>query len=156
MKVSGEEWALGYYQRRMEEFYNDLLDVLRSGRFIFCDEIREEEPYILQPDTELIVFEEVLTGDPYDSESMFELLGCLVRRGWQIKMNFMSRNCLIGNVVVKIGEKWFAFGQCRRNDYEELYVAEIWPLKYVLPRIEKMEVKLKYAKAIREEALIPP
>lgn len=152
MGVSREESALAYYQRKMEKFYDDLLDVLRGGRFGFYDEIRDEEPYILHPDIELIVFEDVLNGDPNDPESMLGLLGSLVRKGWQIKMNFVARNCLIGNVVVKIYDKWFAFGQCRRDDDGELYVAEIWPLKYVLPRIEKMEVKLKYAKAVWGEA----
>ncbi|MEM3551461.1 MAG: hypothetical protein QXQ94_08815 [Candidatus Bathyarchaeia archaeon] len=158
MEVSGEVSALANYQRKMEEFYNDLLDVWFRGCFgLYTDVFCEEEPYVLHPDIELVFFEDVLNVDPNDPEQpMLRLLGSLVKRGWQIKMNFMARNCLLGNVVVKIGDKWFAFGQCRRDDYGEPYVAEIWPLKYVLPRIEKMEVKLKYAKAIREEALIPP
>jgi hypothetical protein len=60
-------------------------------------------------------------------------------------MKFMASDCILGNVAVKIGDKWIAIGQCRKNEDGISYVAQIWPLKYILPRINKMEVKLRCA-----------
>lgn len=104
----------------------------------------EWEPFVLHPEIELVVFEDILYSDPNDPEPVHELLKTLACRGWQITMNFMASDCLLGNVAVKIGDKWFAFGQCRKDEEGEPYVAEIWPLKYVLLNLSKMEVKPSY------------
>jgi hypothetical protein len=53
----------------------------------------------------------------------------------------MAPDCILGNVAVKFGDKWFAIGECRKNEDGIPYVAQIWPLKYTLPRINKIEVK---------------
>jgi hypothetical protein len=82
---------------------------------------------------------------PYD-DSIEIMLGFMVKKGYEIMMNFLEKDVILGNVAVKLGDRWFAFGQCR-NDIEEneQYTTEIWPLKYVLPRIHQMEVKLMRA-----------
>lgn len=137
-----EEATILYYQKRMEDFYDDLLAVWRSGPFEICANMSEDEPYILHPDMELVLFEEVLCSYPNDPYFIHELLRQVAEKGWQIILNFMAPDCLLGNVAVKVGDKWFAFGQCRKDEDGEPYVAEIWPLKYVLPRISKMEINL--------------
>jgi hypothetical protein len=132
-----------FYQRELERFYDDLIDVFWRNHFCFwtkaCSYLNE--PYIPKPDAELIVFEDVLHADPAYPEPLDELLMCLIERGWKIIMNFMAPDCILGNVAVKLGEKWFAIGQCRKDRKGNPYVAQIWPLKYVLPRIHKMEIK---------------
>jgi hypothetical protein len=153
MEVSVKEFPQSFYQRRIEEFYNDLIDVFWRNRFGLYTDPCKDEPYIVKPDIELIVFEDILYGDPYDSEPMEKLLSHLAEKGWQIIMNFMAQDCLLGNVAVKIGDKWFAFGQCRKNEDNEPYVAEIWPLKYVLSRISKMELKPFYCIVFRPDTM---
>jgi len=148
VSVEGSVWS--FYQQKMDEFYGDLLDVWRSGPFQICSGVSMEEPYVLHPDMELVLFEEVLHVDPNDPEPLHELLRRLTEKGWEIIINFMARDCILGNVAVKIGDKWFAFGQARKNEDGEPYVAEIWPLKYVLPRLSKMEIKPKIAINIKK------
>jgi hypothetical protein len=99
------------------------------------------EPYIPKPDVELILFEDIIHADPAYPDPLHELLTCLIKRGWKIIMNFMAPDCILGNVAVKFGDKWFAIGECRKNEDGIPYVAQIWPLKYTLPRINKIEVK---------------
>jgi len=81
-------------------------------------------------------------------ETLEDLLLHLIKKGWKIIMNFMAPDCLLGNVAVKLGDKWIAIGQCRKNENGLPYVAQIWPLKYVLPRIRKMEIKPKFASSL--------
>jgi hypothetical protein len=136
---------LSFYQRELERFYNDLVNVFWRNHFGFWTEACSElnEPYIPKPDVELIVFEDILHADPAYPEPLHELLICLIEKGWQIIMNFMTPDCILGNVAVKIGDKWIAIGECRKNRDGIPYVAQIWPLKYILPRINKMEIKPK-------------
>jgi hypothetical protein len=72
---------------------------------------------------------------------MDELLAHLAKKGWQMIMNFMAPDCILGNVALKLGAKWFAIGECRKGRDGVPYVVQIWPLKYILPRIHKMEIK---------------
>ena len=136
---------LSFYQRELERFYNDLVNVFWRNHFGFWTEACSElnEPYIPKPDVELIVFVDILHADPAYPEPLHELLICLIEKGWQIIMNFMAPDCILGNVAVKLGDKWIAIGECRKNRDGILYVAQIWPLKYILPRINKMEIKPK-------------
>jgi len=131
-----------FYQRELERFYNDLIDVFWRNHFAFwteaCDYLNE--PYIPKPDVELIVFEDVIHTYPNDQRFMDELLAHLAKKGWQMIMNFTAPDCILGNVAVKLGDKWFAIGECRKNRDDIPYVAQIWPLKYILPRIHKMEI----------------
>jgi len=132
-----------FYQRELERFYDDLVNVFWRNHFAFWTEACSDlnEPYIPKPDVELIVFEDVLHADPVYPDPLHEFLMCLTDKGWKIIMNFMASDCILGNVAVKLGDKWFAIGECRRNRDDIPYVAQIWPLKYVLPRIHKMEIK---------------
>jgi len=132
-----------FYQRRLECFYNDLVDVFWRNHFCFWTKACEDlnEPYIPKPDVELIVFEDVLHADPAYPEPIEEMLLYLIKKGWKIIMNFIASDCVLGNVAVKLSDKWFAIGECRKTEDGIPYVAQIWPLKYVLPRIHKMEIK---------------
>jgi len=143
METETQVSNLSFYQRELERFYDDLIDVFWRNHFGFCTEACSElnEPYIPKPDVELIVFEDILHADPAYPEPLEELLLCLIKKGWKIIMNFMAPDCILGNVAVKLGDKWIAIGECRRDEDGTPYVAQIWPLKYVLPRIHKMEIK---------------
>jgi len=134
-----------FYQRELERFYDDLIDVFWRNHFAFWTEACSDlnEPFIPKPDVELIVFEDVLHADPVYPDPLHELLMCLIHNGWKIIMNFMASDCILGNVALKLGDKWFAIGECRKDRDGIPYVAQIWPLKYILPKISKMEVKLK-------------
>jgi len=143
MEAETQVSNLSFYQRELERFYNDLIDVFWQNHFGFWTEACSDlnEPYIPKPDVELIVFEDILHADPSYPDPFHELLMCLIDKGWKIIMNFMAPDCILGNVAVKLGDKWFAIGECRRNRDGIPYVAQIWPLKYVLPHIHKMEIK---------------
>jgi hypothetical protein len=143
---------LSFYQRELERFYNDLIDVFWQKHFGFWTEACSDlnEPYIPKPDVELILFENIIYSDPAYPDPLHELLKCLIEKGWQIIMNFMAPDCILGNVAVKLGDKWIAIGECRKNRDGTPYVAQIWPLKYVLPRIHKMEIKARQVLLIRQ------
>jgi len=132
-----------FYQRELERFYDDLIDVFWRNHFCFwtkaCSYLNE--PYIPKPDVELIVFEDILHDDLAYPDPLHEFLVCLINKGWKIIMNFMAPDCILGNIAVKLGDKWFAIGECRKTEDGIPYVAQIWPLKYILPRIHKMEIK---------------
>ena len=136
---------VSFYQRELERFYDDLIDVFWRNHFRFWTEACSElnEPYIPKPDVELILFEDVIHVDPVYPDPLHELLICLVEKGWKITMNFMASDCVLGNVAVRLGDKWFAIGECRKDRDGFPYVAQIWPLKYILPKINKMEIKPK-------------
>jgi hypothetical protein len=143
MEAETQVSNLSFYQRELERFYNDLIDVFWRNHFGFWTEACRylNEPYIPKPDVELVVFEDIIHADPAYPEPVHELLIHLIEKGWQIIMNFMAPDCILGNVAVKLGDKWIAIGECRKDEDDTPYVAQIWPLKYVLPRIHKMEIK---------------
>ena len=135
-----------FYQRELERFYNDLVNVFWRNHFAFWTKACEDlnEPYIPKPDVELIVFEDVLHADPAYPDPLHEFLMCLINRGWKIIMNFMAPDCILGNLALRVGDKWFAIGECRKDRDGVPYVAQIWPLKYILPKMSKMEVKPRH------------
>lgn len=143
VKIETQVSFKSVYQRELERFYDDLIDVFWRNRFCFWTEACTylNEPYIPKPDVELIIFEDILCADPADPDPLHELLLHLVKKGWKIIMNFMAPDCIMGNVAVKLGDKWFAIGECRKDEDDVPYVAQIWPLKYILPKINKMEIK---------------
>jgi len=140
----------------MEEFYNAFAEVImQKNCYIRLDQGVEED--VLYP--ELLLFEETVCGEVYDTQ-LEELLGYVAKRGYRIAMNFYAPDVVLGNVAVKIRDRWFAFGECinqsARESQEGQYVTEIWPLKYVLPNLLQMEVKLRYAIPIRPQTQQPP
>ena len=143
---------LVFYQQKMEQFYNALADVIVQKNFyaVWLDNGVEED--VLYP--ELLLFEEAICGELHNSQ-LEELLEYVVEKGYRIMMNFYAPDVVLGNVAVKISDRWFAFGECinesARNSQEEPYVSEIWPLKYVLPNLHQMEVKIRYAILIRPQ-----
>jgi len=143
MEAETQVSDLSFYQRELERFYNDLIDVFWRNHFGFWTEACRylNEPYIPKPDVELVVFEDIIHADLAYPEPVHELLIHLIEKGWKIIMNFMAPDCILGNVAVKLGDKWIAIGECRKDEDDTPYAAQIWPLKYVLPRIHKMEIK---------------
>jgi hypothetical protein len=132
---------LVFYQHKMEQFYNDLVDTMIQNRSCLWVEGAEFEEFI--DDHDLLVFEDTLRAMPYD-DSNEAMLRCMIKKGYEIVMNSQEKDVLLGNVVVKLGDKWFAFGQCRNDVDEGLVISELWPLKYVLPRLNQNQVKLKH------------
>jgi hypothetical protein len=66
MEAETQVSNLSFYQRELERFYNDLIDVFWQNHFGFWTEACSDlnEPYIPKPDVELIVFEDILHADP--------------------------------------------------------------------------------------------
>jgi len=144
-----EQSGLLFYQEKMEQFYNVMADVIVQKNYdAWID--HGVEVAIHYP--ELFLFEESICGGPYDTE-LEELLGYVVERGYRIVMNFCAPGMVLGSIAVRIRDKWFAFGECRnegaRESEEGHYVTEIWSLKYVLPNLRQLKVKLRYAIPIR-------
>jgi len=142
------------YQQGMEQFYNTLADVIiQKNCYVWLGPGVEED--ILYP--EVLLFEETVCGDVYDDQ-LESLLQCVAERGYRLVMNFHAPDVVLGNVAVKIKDRWFAFGECRneaaREPLEGQYVTEIWPLKQVLPNLSKMEVKPSYIIPIRPQDCI--
>jgi len=133
------------HQLKMEQFYDALASVIREKNYCVWLDSYLEEGF---PNPEWLLFEESVCGEPYDTE-LEEFLGYVVEKDYRIVMNFYAPDVVLGNVAVKINGRWFAFGECRNENPEEQFVTEIWPLKYVLPKMRQMEVKLRYAVSIR-------
>jgi transcription initiation factor IIE alpha subunit len=133
----------------MEEYYNTLADVLFQKDYCAWLGPGVEED-ILHP--EVVLFEMTLCGELYDDQ-LEQLLGYVAERGYRIIMNFHAPDVVLGNVAVKIHEKWFAFGECinqsTRESQEGEYVTEIWPLKQVILNLQQMEVKPRCVFPIR-------
>jgi hypothetical protein len=110
-----------------ERFYNDLIDVFWRNHFGFWTEACRylNEPYIPKPDVELVVFEDIIHADPAYPEPVHELLMHLIEKGWQIVMNFMAPDCILGNVAVKLGDKWIAIGECRKTRRHPICCADM-------------------------------
>lgn len=137
------------YEQKMEQFYNTLADVMilknccvRLGPGVEDD--------IVYP--EVLLFDTTLSGEVYDDQ-LESLLQDAAERGYRIVKNFHASDVVLGNVSVKINDKWFAFGECinqsTKESHEGQYVTEIWPLRQVVPNLRQMEVKLRYAFPIR-------
>jgi len=136
-----------FYQQKMEQFYNAMADVImQKNYYALIDDSVEED--IICP--ELLLFEEDVCVEPTESQ-LEEFLEYVVEKGYRIVMNFYAPDVVLGNVAVKIHDKWFAFGQCRNDDWVGECVTEIWSLKYVLPNLRYMEVKLRYTIPIRPQ-----
>ena len=138
--------ALYCYQQRMEQFYMEMAKVMKEQNHGFWLEgygTQKNQPI------EEILFEQGFYVDPNDYEPTHEMLETLTERGYPIIMNFHAPDVILGNLAVKIIDKWFAFGQCKNDiDQKEIYATEIWPLKYVLPRTKQMLIKPRFSLSI--------
>ena len=135
--------ALYCYQQRMEQFYMEMAKVMKEKNHGFWLEgfgTLENQPI------EEILFEQGFYVDPNDYEPTHEMLETVAKRGYPIIMNFHAPDVILGNLAVKIKDKWFAFGQCKNDiDQKEIYATEIWPLKFILPNMKKIEVSPKFS-----------
>lgn len=132
--------SLQYYQQKMEQFYDDLIDEVRKERCYLTSEDPCFEDYIDEHD--LLIFEDTLQGMEYD-DSIEKILNCLAKKGYKLALNFQEKDVVLGNVIVRLCDRWFAFGNSRNGVAGDRCVTEIWPLRYVLPRLEKMEAQPK-------------
>lgn len=130
----------------MEQFYTDLADIVKKEWSMLYFEGFSEVDYIDEPD--LLVYEDILCSEPCTDANNVTLLQ-LIHKGYKILMNFQGPNINIGNIVVKIKNAWFAFGECLNKD-GNLYVSQIWPLKYVLPRLNLMRTELAFVFTVTE------
>lgn len=143
MEQKGFEKAgsLSHIQRMMEQFYQDFVETMRRmGAHLWTDAFNVEDPI---DDIDLIVFEETLESIEFD-DSFEELLRRLNGKNYQFRFNFQASDAILGNVVVRLGDRWFAFGSCVNDEKTGFRVKEIWPLRYMIPRMDKMETKLAY------------
>lgn len=139
--------TLSFYQRKIEDFYDDLAAVFKTlGSTAYFEGLKED---VENPD--LLVFEESIFYDPND-DSAEEFLGEMEKKGYEILMNFQEPDVVNGNVIVKIEKKWFAFGQCRKTEPGGAHVETIWPLKYVLMNIQEMETTPRQAISMRKQS----
>jgi hypothetical protein len=123
----------------MEHFYDDLAEVLKKeGVIAFCEATAAQEE-VDNPD--LLVFDQGMEFEKHDNQGE-ELLQGMLKEGYEILLNFQAADVILGNVVVKLEDRWFAFGQCRNDPHAGPYVTDIWPLKYVLMRLPKTETGL--------------
>ena len=131
------------YQQRMEQFYMEMAKVMKEKNYGFW---LEGYGTLKNQPMEEILFEEGFYIDPNDYEPTHEMLETLTERGYPIIMNFHDPDVILGNLAVKIIDKWFAFGQCKNDiDQKEIYATEIWPLKYTLLKMKYVEVNLRFA-----------
>ena len=143
--------ALYHYQQRMEQFYIEMAKVMKEKNHGFWLEgygTLKDQPI------EEILFEQGFYVNPNDYESTHEMLETLTERGYPIVMNFYAPDVILGNLAVKIIDRWFAFGQCKNDiDKKEIYATEIWPLKYVVVYMSQMEVKLRVSISVSESGV---
>jgi len=140
--------ALYCYQQRMEQFYMEMAKVMKEQNHGFWLEgygILQNQPI------EEILFEQGFYVAPSDYEPTHEMLETLTERGYLIVMNFYAPDVILGNLAVKIIDRWFAFGQCKNDiDQKEIYATEIWPLKDVLVGLKCNEIKLRFSISIEK------
>jgi len=135
--------ALYYYQQRMEQFYMEMAKVMKEKNHGFW---LEGYGTLRNQPIEEILLEQGFYVDPNDYEPTHEMLETLTERGYPTIMNFHAPDVILGNLAVKIIDRWFAFGQCKNDiDQKEIYATEIWPLKFILPNMKKIEVIPKFS-----------
>jgi len=129
------------YQEGIEKFCDDLAELLRKEGSMVYTELDEPQD-VSNP--ELLLFNEHLSYDPND-DSAEDFLKEMVKDGYKICVNFQAGDAIVGNVAVKIGNKWFAFGRCQKASDGGFYISSMWSLKFVLTNLQKMEIRLSQA-----------
>ncbi|MDI9577899.1 MAG: hypothetical protein QM398_07185 [Thermoproteota archaeon] len=100
-----------------------------------------------------------------DSEHLQKNLEIITAtKGYDIAFNFAASDACLGNVVLKIFDKWFTIGECINCTTPSLYkhqqeclqksepicIKKFWSPFYVLSRIEKMETQLNFSEPIKK------
>jgi len=133
----------------MKQFYDSLVDVAKMQGYDLNYE--KEEAYSAtwmgefgdSPKERKACF--AYYWNDRESYEWEETLQFLTKKGYNIRCNFHEKDVLLGNVVVEIDGKWFAIGECRRDDVSEPYVAKVWSQKYVLANIKSVQTQLRDA-----------
>lgn len=149
------------YEQQIKQFYDAVAEVAKKQGYIL--DFKKEKAYPCTKNGERISKRKLIrqwghlrnvpSGNWYfeyllserDSPEQKEMISMLTRRGYNIKCNFDAEDVILGNVVVKIDDKWFAIGECRNEDWGETSITEIWPLKYVISNLNRLQVQLKYS-----------
>ena len=140
--------ALYHYQQRIEQFYIEMAKVIKERNHGFW---LEGYGTLQNQPIEEILFEQGFYIDPNDYEPTHKMLETVAKRGYPIIMNFHAPDVILGNLAVKIKDRWFAFGQCKNDiDQKEIYATEIWPLKDVLVGLKCNEIKLRFSISIEK------
>ena len=133
-----EDWVA--YQQGIEKFYSVIADVLREkGSMVSVG----GSDYADVKDPDLLLFDVHLCYEPFGYMAELFLLD-VMKRGYDVLMNFQAADVILGNVAVKIKDRWFAFGQCKNDSEAGPYVMDIWSLKHVLTNLKKMEATIRY------------
>jgi len=155
------------YQLQMEQFYYDLAKMFKEKNWqVLSDSEGSEKMHRAH----MLLFNQILCEDawhaktkaatlwflkrkdftittvydPAGSSDFVELLASMKSKGYNIIMNFYAEDVVLGNVAVEIHNKWFAFGQCMNSEPDGLFVSEIWPLRYVLPKVKEMQMEPRF------------
>lgn len=155
------------YQLQMEQFYYDLAKMFKEKKWqvlsdgggsekmhrthlllfnqTLCEDARHENG---KPATLWFLKKKDFTNttvyDPVRASDFAELLASMKSKGYHIVMNFHAEDVVLGNVTVEIHNKWFAFGRCMNSEPDGPFVSEIWPLRYVIPKIKEMQMEPRF------------
>lgn len=140
-----DNWLI--YQQGIEKFYNDFAQVLTEIPSMIAVGSSDYEDV---HDPDLLLFDTHFCYEPFDYQAE-EFLSEMIKKGYEIVMNFQAEDVILGNVAVRIKDKWFAFGRCKNDPMEGQWVMDIWSLKHVLTNLRKMEITIQNAFAIEKK-----
>ncbi|MGA2681870.1 MAG: hypothetical protein ABSF44_08735 [Candidatus Bathyarchaeia archaeon] len=97
-----------------------------------------------------------------DNEVLRKVLCSLKQNGYEMAFNFTAPDAILGNVAVRIDDKWFAIGECKSFwsnpvwDSEgeptiepaAIWILKLWPPFYVLSNPKNKEIDLEVALSI--------
>src|SRR5208283_393667 len=110
----------------LEKFYIDFAEASKKQGYLLDFLKAEAEPCNEQGGS--LTLEELMQiyGDDWpsdwkwryrsfleDDECLKTVLRVLAGKGYEIAFNFTAPDAFLGNVAVKIGDKWFAIGECK-------------------------------------------
>jgi hypothetical protein len=163
------------YLSRMEKFYMNLAEV--SKRFGYLLDFLSGEAPPCKEDGGPMSTEELLGiyGDHLpldwewryavfleDNECLQKILRILTEKGYEAAFNFTAPDAFLGNVTVKINDKWFAIGECTYDssilsytekdelivESADMRIVRLWSPFYVLSNIKRMEIQLAFAQSV--------
>ncbi|MGQ9461423.1 MAG: hypothetical protein ACUVRA_09395 [Candidatus Bathyarchaeaceae archaeon] len=160
------------YLDGMEKFYMDLAGASKRHGY-FLDFLKGEAPPCKERG-EPVSTEELLqiygSDLPKDwrwrynvflesEECLLKVLRDLSEKGYKVAFNFTAPDAFLGNVTVKIYDKWFAIGDCTYVTYAttkdglivelaDIRISRLWSPFYVLSNIKCMETQLALAQSI--------
>jgi hypothetical protein len=160
---------------KLEKFYVDLAEI-SSKQGYSLDFLKHEAPPC-KGNGELLSLDELrrIYGNDMpldwkwrydfflgDNECLQTVLRELEQKGYQTAFNFTAQDAFLGNIVVRIDNKWFAIGECERetsilpwNANDELMtessiieIIKLWPPFFLLSNVKRMEIQLAFAQPV--------